>query len=183
MPRERRSAIPRPGADALALVGFMGAGKTSVGRRLASLLGWDFIDTDEEIVRHGGRSIAEIFAERGEDAFRDLEASVVRRALAGGRRVVALGGGALTRAETRRHVLRAARVVYLRATSATLRLRLESPRERDVRPLLRGEEFPEAVLRARTAAYEAADLILDTDGRTVEDVAAAIRSWLRGAAS
>ncbi|MEA3017507.1 MAG: shikimate kinase, partial [Sphingomonadales bacterium] len=83
------------------LVGHMGAGKTSVGKRLARRLGLPFVDADEEIERAAGRSIAEIFESFGEATFRDGERRVIARLIAGGPKVLATGGGAFLNDETR----------------------------------------------------------------------------------
>ncbi len=165
-------------SDILALVGFMGAGKTCIGRLVADLLGWSFTDTDSEIVRSQGRSIARIFADDGESRFREIEAEIVRRAVAGRRRVVALGGGAVAWGDTLERLLRSSMVVYLRATPDTLRARLASEDDSE-RPFLVGGEFPEDLLARRVPIYEKADIIIDTDGRTPAEVAEAVRARVR----
>ena len=150
----------------IVLVGFMGAGKTTVGRILAERLGTDFVDVDEEIERESGSSIAELFASGGEDAFRALEVEAVLRALASGAGVVALGGGALTSAEVR-SALSGATVVHLDVSPAEVRRRVGDDAGR---PLLAGDL--QTLFESRRPLYEeAADLRMSTDGRTPEEVA------------
>lgn len=115
----------------IVLVGMMASGKTNVGKRLAARLGWPFADSDAEIVARTGRTVAEVFATDGEAAFRDLEAEVIaelvhRRPAA----VVATGGGAVTRAATRRLLHDEAIVVWLYATAGPLahRIKLDGSR-------------------------------------------------------
>src|SRR5262245_29303677 len=98
------------------LVGFMATGKTTVGRLLAARLGWQMIDLDDEIVRAAGMSVKEIFAARGEAAFREEEARAVREACARPRTVVATGGGAVCREENLAGMLAAGTVVALAVT-------------------------------------------------------------------
>jgi len=111
----------------IVLIGYRGSGKTSVGRRVAERLGWTFVDADERIVQRAGKTIKAIFAEDGEPAFRDLEASVVEALLPNDRHVISLGGGAVMR-ETTRQRLRSSgrRVVYLRADAQTLHDRIHA---------------------------------------------------------
>ncbi len=127
----------------IVLVGLMGVGKTTVGRRLARRLGLDFVDSDEEIERAADHSIAEIFARFGEDSFRDGERRVIARLIVGEPKVIATGGGAFVNEETRALILRHCVAVWLDAELATL---VERVSRRDTRPLLRDRE-PLTVLR------------------------------------
>ena len=125
-------------AMGIVLLGYRGCGKTSVGRLLADRWGIGFVDTDQEIVRRAGMSITEIFQTRGEPHFRDLESQAVRDALQQGDAVIALGGGAVLRAENRA-ALRACphRRVYLRADAQTLHDRIHAdPASAQSRPAL-----------------------------------------------
>ena len=91
-PASMTNTIPTPNAEPIALIGFMAAGKTTVGRRLARTLGWEFIDSDSEIVQSAGCSIAAIFEEEGEAAFRDREVACIRRLVRRRRTVATLAG-------------------------------------------------------------------------------------------
>lgn len=165
------------------LVGFMGAGKSSVGRRLARSLSLPFIDLDSEIESRESRPVAEIFAADGEARFRALESEVLREAASGPDAVVACGGGAVLSEENRRVLASEGRVVHLRvgADEALSRIgRTES------RPLLAGgdaREAAERLLAARVRLYEdVADVTVDTSGRTVAEVAEAVAEALGAAA-
>ncbi|WP_297970017.1 shikimate kinase, partial [uncultured Amaricoccus sp.] len=126
----------------LVLVGLMGAGKTSVGKRLAALLGVPFTDSDAEIVAAAGMSIPEIFASLGEPAFRDGERRVIARLLSDSPRVLATGGGAFIEPRTRAEIRAQATSVWLRAD---LDLLWDRVRDRPGRPLLAAPD-PRAVL-------------------------------------
>ena len=103
------------GERSVVLVGLMGCGKSSVGRRLAARLGLPFVDADEEIERAAAMTITEIFVEHGEALFRDGERRVIARLLASGPQVLATGGGAVMNAETRANIKRHGVSVWLRA--------------------------------------------------------------------
>jgi shikimate kinase len=157
----------------VAVIGPMGAGKSSVGRKLAKRLGLPFTDTDQRIVaRHG--AIAELFAERGEPAFRELERALVAEALADGG-VVALGGGAVLDADTRADLARCT-VVLLTVDEASVAGRLEAGK----RPLLvDGLDSWRRIAAERDAVYRGlADLVVDTSRRpmahVVDELAAAL---------
>jgi shikimate kinase len=163
----------------LVLSGFMGAGKTSVGRRVASRLGRRFVDVDREIEERAAMSVSEIFSRRGELWFRRTEETVIRELLAGDAGVLALGGGSLESAKTRSLVSRVADVVWLRASIETAWSRVKD----SDRPLASDRERFERRAQAREETYrEAADLEVDADGPP-DDVAARIAAWAqRGAA-
>jgi shikimate kinase len=155
-------------AAPVVLVGFMGAGKSTVGRLLAGRLGVLFADSDDEITRRTGRTPREVFEVEGEPAFRALEREVVHELVTGGTvGVVALGGGAVEHAATRA-VLRAARVVHLEVSFDQVQARVG----RDPgRPVLARPDLPE-VFAARQAAYsKVADVVVPTDGLTPREVA------------
>jgi shikimate kinase len=166
------------------LIGLMGAGKTTVGQRCAELLDRPFVDTDELVEASTRMGVAEIFADHGEEQFRALETDALADAGASPvPLVIACGGGAVLAAENRR-VLRAnGVVVWLRASPAVLGDRVGAGAER---PLLRGGAPPtvtlERLAELRAPAYEAAaHLSVDTEGRTVDEVATSVveefRSW------
>lgn len=127
----------------IVLVGLMGAGKTTVGRRLAQRLRLPFVDADAEIETAAGMSITEIFDRFGESYFRDGERRVIARLIDGTRKVIATGGGAFMNAETRALILERALAVWLDANPAVLAERVA---RRDTRPLLRNRD-PHQVLR------------------------------------
>jgi shikimate kinase len=122
--------LPKP----LVLVGLMGVGKTSIGKRLAARLELDFVDADEEIEKAAGHSIAEIFERFGEPAFRDGERRVIQRLMTGPVQVVATGGGAFADDDTRALILDKGIAVWLQADIDVL---VERTARRDTRPLLK----------------------------------------------
>lgn len=150
------------GHRTIVLVGLMGCGKSSVGRRLAMRLGLPFVDADEEIELAAGQTIAEVFAHYGEDHFRDREWRVISRILDGGPQVLATGGGAYMRAETREKIARCGIAVWLKADLSVLMQRVM---RRNDRPLLRTPD-PKATMRAlmeeRYPVYAQADVIIDS---------------------
>ncbi len=155
----------------ITLTGFMGSGKTTVGKVLADFLGCPFMDLDDLIVKKAGKSIPEIFAQDGESAFRQLEARLLRQTVekyTENTVVLALGGGAVT-APASASLLREKTVcIYLRATLETLLARLEG--ETAGRPL--ADASLASRLAAREPLYEeTAHVIIDTDGLTPEEVA------------
>lgn len=165
----------------IVLTGFMGSGKSSVGKVLAKKLACRFIDLDAEIVETAGRSINEIFAGEGEQAFRTLESAQLERVLATeGRCVIATGGGAVIDQRNREMLRKHGVVVNLKVTLEQVMERLQGC---DDRPLLAGERAPErvrALLEGREQFYADADIRIDTDGKSVEDVAAVILCRLKG---
>ena len=150
-------ALPRPEVP-IVLVGLPGAGKSTVGRRLASRLGLPFVDSDEEIERAADRSVPEIFERFGEADFRDGERRVIRRLVEGAPRVIATGGGAFMDPETRALILERCIAIWLDAEVETLARRVK---KHDSRPLLRGAD-PLARLRelaeARNPVYAEAPI-------------------------
>jgi shikimate kinase len=146
----------------VALVGLMGAGKTTVGRRLAQALHLPFADADEEIVHAAGRSIQEIFAEHGECEFRRGERQVIARLLTGPVHVLATGGGAFIDAKTRELMKERAISIWLKAPLEVLMKRVT---KRDHRPLLK-EDDPQAVMtrliEERYPIYAEADITIET---------------------
>jgi shikimate kinase len=146
----------------IALVGLMGAGKTSVGRRLAQALGLPFRDADEEVERAAGRSVSEIFAELGEPTFRDGERRVIARLLDMPPHVLATGGGAFMNAETRRLISDRAVSVWLKADIELLVRRVTRKNDR---PLLQGRDAHEvlhALAEERHPIYALADITVES---------------------
>ena len=161
----------------IVLIGPMGAGKTTVGGLVASRLGTSVRDTDQDVEAAQGRTISEIFVDDGEETFRALERAAVAEALATHDGVLSLGGGAVLDPGTR-DLLAGHDVVFLRVglSDAVKRVGLGS-----ARPLLLGNVRGriKALLDERTPVYESvATLVVDTDGRTPEDVAEEIVSAL-----
>ena len=152
----------------IALTGFMGCGKTTVGRGLAEALGCPFVDLDEEIVRKAGRDIPTIFSQDGEVGFRRLEKQALERMVARyaeSTAVLSLGGGTVTIPGAVALLQEKTLCIYLRATLETLRARLEG--QTAGRPL--AQEGLQERLNARLPLYEsAAQVVLDTDDATPE---------------
>ena len=147
------------GARAIVLVGMMGSGKSTVGRRLAARLRLPFVDADHEIeARHGGMTIAEIFAVHGEPYFRDGEAKVIATLLGGGAQVLATGGGAFMREDTRERIHQKALSIWLKADTATI---LRRVKRRADRPLLQTDDPAATIDRliaSRDPTYTLADI-------------------------
>lgn len=150
------------GERSLVLVGLMGCGKSSIGKRLAARLALPFVDADDEIVKAAGQSINEIFAEQGEAYFREGERRVIQRILANGQQILATGGGAFMNADTRASIRKHGISIWLRAELPVLMKRVS---KRDTRPLLRTSD-PEAVMRqlmeTRYPVYAEADLVVES---------------------
>jgi shikimate kinase len=165
------------------LIGYRGTGKSTVAKLLAARRGCEWIDSDEEVERRAGKSIAAIFADDGEAAFRQLEAEVVHELCKRERIIVALGGGAVLSEDNRAAIRRAGHVVLLTAGVDTLASRLAAdPSTAGRRPNLTtagGREEIEAVLAERTPIYLAcATLVIDTEGKTPAEVADLIEANL-----
>jgi len=174
--------LHRAGADSVAhviLAGFMGTGKTAVGRRLARRLGRGFVDTDGLIEATAGRSVAEIFRDEGEEYFRRLEREAVAKAVTMPDAVVAVGGGALGDPQNRRQLLAAGPVVCLRATPEAI---LERVGDAKSRPLLASlspaERLAEirALIAAREVAYQSASHDVDTTDLSLDEVVDRVRT-------
>ncbi|MET4255206.1 shikimate kinase [Bradyrhizobium sp. S3.12.5] len=173
------------GARSIVLVGMMGVGKSTIGRRLATRLGLRFLDADVEIeVAHAGMTIPEIFAAHGEPYFRDGEARVIARLLEGGPIVLATGGGAFMREETRSRIAAKAISIWLRADHDVIMRRV---RRRADRPLLQTPD-PEGtvtrLLTEREPVYGKADLTIASrdvpHDRIVDETIEALRAHLCG---
>ena len=150
----------------IVLVGFMGAGKTTVGHLISECLGLPFVDSDLVIEQRTGRSVRQIFAEDGEPAVRDLECRVVADLLDGPEAVLAVGGGAAEHPETITR-LKSAEVVYLQVGYEEAMLRVAGDQ---FRPLLARPDL-EALYRHRLSVYDSvATLTVATDGRRAEAV-------------
>lgn len=161
------------------LVGPMGAGKTTVGKRLAELRGMHFADSDQEVEQRTGVDIAFIFEKEGEAGFRKREKQVISELTAGSNLVLATGGGAVIEAENRQHLSSRGFVVYLRAT---IEHQLRRTGRSDTRPLLQNDDprgTLEKLFELRDPLYrEIADLVLETDGRNARALAQDIETRL-----
>ena len=165
----------------------MGSGKSTVGRLVARRLGWGFVDLDEEVAGDTGRSVAALFAESGEPAFREAEARCLEAVLADearGPAVVAAGGGVVGDPANRGRLQRAGTVVWLRAQVATLEARVG---DGTGRPLLAGagdaagrRAAIQALAARRAPLYEeVADAVVDVDGLSAAEVAVRVEAAVR----
>ena len=169
------------GSRAIVLVGLMGAGKTSVGRRLAEKLNVPFVDADHEICIAAGKTIPEIFADHGEDYFREGERRVIARLLENGKQVLATGGGAFMNSETRDHIRQHGVSVWLKAD---IYLLLKRVAKRNDRPLLKQDD-PAVVMKRlmdlRYPVYALADITVESrdvqHGQMVNEVIKALAQW------
>jgi 3-dehydroquinate synthase len=169
------------------LTGFSGAGKSAVGKAAARILGWEFVDTDLQVVKSAGKPIDAIFAQQGEDAFRRMERDAVVQACAGERRVIATGGGAFAQDANRDLMLHSGAVICLEAGPEVIAQRLFSEAahngEAEVRPLLDGAASDRlsriADLKAkRQPAYALAHWTVHTDRLTVDEAAReVVHAW------
>jgi len=158
------------------LIGFMGAGKTTVGRSLAKRLGWKFIDLDEEIERNQGRAISEIFHEHGEAHYRQIERLCFHRIASSDKSVVALGGGAFLDPENRALAENTGLTVWLKASFAKVVARVKID---GTRPKFTGTEQAEALYQTREPYYALAKIHVSTDDGTPETVAEEILGVVR----
>lgn len=175
----------QPKRKTLVLIGFMGAGKTSVGKELAELLGCALCDTDQETERQAGMAVSEIFRLQGEENFRKMETDTLRKLLKqtdgdGGFTVISAGGGLVLREENQRLLKENAVCVYLKASPGQILHRLQGDTSR---PLLQGgnvREKVEGLMAARGPVYEkAADITVNTDGRTPGEIAREIAAFAK----
>ncbi len=175
------SSVSSVSSVPIVLVGMMGSGKTSIGRRLAARLGLRFFDADEEIEAAAGLSVAEIFERFGEPYFRDGERRVIKRLLETGRSVVATGGGAFAQADTRALILQSGLSVWLDVPLAVL---VERVGRRSTRPLLNVADPRRVIaelLEQRRPDYARADIRIDSaaspHARAVDAIVAALQAY------
>jgi shikimate kinase len=173
--------LGRTSKPLLFLIGARGSGKSAVAQSLAAHLDCPCCDADLLLEQRAGKTIRAIFDEEGELGFRERESAVLREIAGWHNQVVATGGGVILRHENR-ELLRRGHVVWLRAAPAVLWQRMQAdPATADRRPNLArgGPAEVEAVLLARTALYEAcADMQIDTDGCSPDEIAERIIAWL-----
>jgi shikimate kinase len=174
---EAEDCAPAMPSSFIVLSGFMGAGKSTVGPRLADALGMTFVDLDAEIVRRAGRSIAELFLTEGEAAFRGRESEALSDALSGAPAVVAVGGGAML-APAHRALARSRGVLVSLSVSPTVSAQRIGA-DAALRPNFDADTGALAARHAaRASAYADADVIIDTDTLDSEGVLAALRTAL-----
>jgi len=170
-------------ASNIIITGFSGTGKSLVARGVARQLGWDFIDTDNEIVSLAKKPIAEIFSSDGEEKFRELERVVIKRASRHSHRVIATGGGAIVDPQNRSQLAYNGVIVCLEARPETIYQRLfqEGSHGSGIRPLLEGDNPLERIrqLKAqRQPYYDDVDLVINTDDLSIDDVAKeVVKGW------
>lgn len=153
------------------LTGFMGTGKTEVGREIARLLGYNFVDADDEIVRTEGMPITEIFSKKGEPYFRDLETKIIKELSKRANSVISTGGGAVLREENTLALREKGIIVLLTARAETIYQRTKGDR---TRPLLQVDDPLKKInelLSARMPYYLKADIVIDTEGKNPLEIA------------
>lgn len=163
--------------DNVVLIGFSGTGKSSVGKTVAARLAWPFVDTDDLLVRRFGKTIAEVFRDDGEAVFRAAEREAVAAVCAGVHQVISLGGGAPVDPISRKIIRDRNWVVRLQASPETILHRLRTGAGAEERPMLAGSDplgRIRSLLAAREEAYSIADVVVNTEERSVEEVAAEI---------
>jgi len=163
------------------LIGFMGCGKSTVAECLTNLYGMDTIEMDQVIVEREGMSISDIFAEKGEPYFRDVETKLLVEIQSQENKVVSCGGGAALREQNVLEMKKSGYIVFLTAKPETI---LERVKDDDERPLLRGNknvDFIRELLDKRKPKYEAAaDIVVKTDGKDVKTICEEIIEKTKG---
>lgn len=153
----------------VALIGMMGAGKTTIGKLLAEKLNLKFIDTDEEIIKIENCSINEIFVKQGEETFRTIETKVLKNILNSDNQIIATGGGIIKKEENR-NLLKQVKTIYLKADKETIFNRVKNDNSR---PLLNTENLKETIqtiLQEREQLYEQSQFVITTTNKTQNEV-------------
>ena len=158
------------------LVGFMGAGKTTVGRELARQLDYEFLDLDDLITDAAGMSVQEIFSQRGENEFRKLEAQAINSCRNRIGFVIALGGGAYVSEANRAALKSIGKTVWLNCPLEVCLARIRGDRSR---PLLKSDDEMRELLDRRQSAYSQADYVIDAADASPEEIAQLVISFLR----
>lgn len=162
----------------IVLIGFMAAGKSSVGRLLAQELGWDFIDTDQRIEEVTGMKIPELFRKYGEKRMRSEENLIIKKISAAEQTVVATGGGTILNTENRQILTKLGMTIHL---YVPLDIALQRVKRRQDRPLLNKSDCEiEKMWQERLGVYNLADITIDTTGRDINSIVSDILSLLKG---
>ncbi|NDI33527.1 shikimate kinase [Chengkuizengella sediminis] len=153
----------------IVLVGFMGTGKSTVGKQLSLKLGWEFVDTDQMIEQREKMSIPEIFSKKGENYFREVETIIIQKVMSNEKQVVATGGGSVLNLQNRSCMLSHGTVIHLDAEVEEIIKRVKSEKHR---PLLQGnlKERVYEMMEKRKYAYEFADFVIDTNVIEVDSI-------------
>lgn len=166
--------------DNIFLIGFMGAGKSTIARALQQELGFPLVEMDERIVQEQGMSINDIFAQYGEAHFRDIESQLIVDLGKDEPSIVSCGGGVVVRPENTQNMKKSGHIIFLKATPQTIYERVKNSTDR---PILNGHmnvEYIAGLMEKRRALYEeAADITIQTDGKTREQVCREIIGKLR----
>ena len=161
------------------LVGFMGVGKSTIAKELKKILDMNLVEMDARIVHEQGMSINEIFEKYGENHFRDIESKLVLDIGDEGNTIVSCGGGVVLRPENVEHMRQSGKVVYLTATPESIFERVKNGNER---PILNGNmnvEYIKGLMEKRKPFYEAAaDIMIETDNKSIEKICQEIQSKL-----
>lgn len=163
----------------IVLCGFMATGKSSIGKQLAAMMGYNFLDLDAAIEMEEGRSIPQIFASQGESVFRELESSMVERMTDRTGLVIATGGGTIVNPQNLEKLKRCGIVITLTADIRTILQRVGSGEDR---PMLQAEDRVEriqALMEQRAQAYAQADIVLDTSALGIQEAAQRLMDRLR----
>jgi len=162
----------------IVLIGFMGTGKSTVGKKLAKALSWSFIDIDAYIERKESTTIPDLFREQGEPYFRDIESNAIQQVLSQSKQVVSMGGGAVLRKDNCKTMLDNGLVIALTATPEAI---IERVKGNSDRPLLQGnlEERVYTMMEQRQGAYAFAHVTIDTLSHSPEEIAAQIQRLLQ----
>lgn len=163
------------------LVGFMGCGKSTVGKKLAGAFGYEFLDTDELIEAQQGKKISDIFAEQGEDAFRQMETDLIKQLKKEAKKkVIATGGGMPMREENRKLLREVGTVVFLEANIETILERLQND---TTRPLAAGEDREKRLrplYEKRHPLYlDAAEVVVDTEGKSFYGIIQELEQYMK----
>lgn len=181
-PQQSARTLPTP-IRALFLVGFMGAGKTSVGRELGTRLGWTFVDVDDRIALREGRSIPDIFREDGEPAFRRMESAalldIISEVRGGKPTIIAVGGGAFIQ-DANEQAMRTSGIPVVFLDAPVDELRNRCALDGDKRPLFRNEADFRALYESRRQNYLRAEKRVDTSSKTVAQVADEVMNLFAG---